>query len=128
MGQSVVESVDFDEDEQAVVASVRLYKADRNRCGKCQRRCGRYDAGAGRRRWRTLDLGAMRAFVEADAPRVSCPDDGVIVAWVPWARHNAGKTRAFDDQVAWLVQYTSRTTVNGFLRIAWRTVVAIVTR
>lgn len=128
LGQSIVESVDFDEDEQAVVASVRLYKADRNRCGKCQRRCGRYDAGAGRRRWRTLDLGPMRAFVEADAPRVNCPDDGVIVAWVPWARHNAGHTRAFDDQVAWLVRYTSRTTVNRFLRIAWRTVVAIVTR
>jgi transposase len=70
----------------------------------------------------------MRAFVEADAPRVSCPEHGVIVAWVPWARHNAGHTRAFDDQVAWLVRYTSRTTVNRFLRIAWRTVVAIVTR
>jgi len=128
LGQSVVESVDFDEDEQAVVVSVRVRKAARNRCGKCQRRCARYDAGAGRRRWRSLDLGPVRTFLEADAPRVSCPGHGVVVAWVPWARHGVGHTRLFDDLAAWLVRYTSKTTVSTFLRIAWRSVVAIVTR
>jgi transposase len=128
LGQSVVESVGFDEDEQAVIASVRVRRGARNRCGKCQLRCPGYDAGVGRRRWRTLDLGPVRAFVEADAPRVSCPAHGVVVAWVPWARHGAGHTRAFDDQVAWLVRYTSKTTVSRLARIAWRTVVAILTR
>src|SRR5260370_8098437 len=38
-----------------------------------------YDAGAGRRRWRALDLGTVRAVLEADAPRVRCPDHGVVV-------------------------------------------------
>jgi transposase len=128
LGQSVVESVDFDEAEQAVIASVRVRQGNRNRCGKCQRRCPGYDGGSGRRRWRTLDLGPVRAFLEADAPRVSCPEHGVVVAWVPWARHGAGHTRAFDDQVTWLVRYTSKTTVSRLARIAWRTVVAIVTR
>lgn len=128
LGQSVAESVDFDEDEQAVIARVRVSKGARDRCGRCQRRCARYDSGAGRRRWRTLDLGPVRAFLEADAPRVSCPEHGVVVAWVPWARHGAGHTRAFDDQVAWLVRYTSKSTVSRFARIAWRTVVAILTR
>jgi len=128
LGQAVVESVDFDEHEQAVIASVRVRKAARDRCGRCRRRCARYDGGAGRRRWRTLDLGAVRAFVEADAPRVSCPQHGVVVAWVPWARHGAGHTRAFDELAAWLVRYTSRTTVATLLRIAWRSVAAIVAR
>jgi transposase len=128
LGQSVVESVDFDEDEQAVVACVRVRKGGKNRCGKCRRRCPRYDNGAGRRRWRTIDLGPVQAFVEADAPRVSCPEHGVVVAWTPWARHNAGHTRSFDDLAAWLVRYTSKTTVSTFLRIAWRTVPAIVAR
>jgi transposase len=128
VGQTVVESVDFDEVGQAVIASVRVRRGARNRCGRCRRRCARYDNGAGRRRWRTVDLGEVRAFVEADAPRVSCPEHGVVVAWVPWARHGAGHTRAFDDLTAWLARYASRTTVKTFLRIAWRTVMAIVAR
>ena len=128
LGLSVVESVEFDEDLGALVVCARPRKSERNRCGRCRRRCPRYDGGAGRRRWRALDVGTMRAFVEADAPRVSCPEHGVVVAAVPWARHGAGHTRAFDDLAAWLVRYTSKTTVSTFLRVAWRTVVAIVTR
>ena len=39
-----------------------------------------HDRGEGRRRWRALDLGTTKAFVEADAPRVEC--HGVVVARV----------------------------------------------
>jgi len=70
----------------------------------------------------------MKVFIEADAPRVSCRDHGVVVAQVPWARHGAGHTRAFDDQVAWLVTHTSKTAVVELMRIAWRTVGAIAGR
>lgn len=42
------------------------------------------------------------AVIEADAPRVACPEHGIVVAAVPWARHDAGHTRVFDDTVAWL--------------------------
>src|SRR5664280_909814 len=82
----------------------------------------------GRRRWRTLDLGLIRAFLEADAPRVRCPEHGVIAAQVPWARHGAGHTYAFDDTAAWLVTHCSKSAVRDLLRIAWRTVGSIVTR
>jgi transposase len=34
-----------------------------------------------------LDAGTMRVYLEADAPRVSCAEHGVVVAAVPWARH-----------------------------------------
>ena len=70
----------------------------------------------------------MKVFIEADAPRVACRDHGVVVAAVPWARHGAGHTRAFDDQVAWLVTHTSKTAVVELMRIAWRTVGAIAGR
>jgi transposase len=90
--------------------------------------CRGYDRGEGRRRWRTLDLGAVRAVLEADAPRVSCPEHGVVVAAVRWARHGAGHTRAFDDTVAWLAVQCSKTAVTELMRIAWRTVGAVITR
>jgi len=83
VGEVVVEGVEFDEAEQAVVVSVRPRKATKRRCGRCGKRCPGYEQGEGRRRWRTLDLGLIRAFLEADAPRVRCPEHGVIAAQVP---------------------------------------------
>ena len=125
---AVVEGVEFDEDGGVLVASVRPSKGKRNRCRQCPRRCPSYDAGSGRRRWRALDLGSVQVFVEADAPRVTCRDHGVVVASVPWARHDAGHTRAFDEQVAWLATKTSKTAVTELMRVAWRTVGSIVER
>jgi hypothetical protein len=43
----VVEGVEFDETEQAVVVSVRPRKATKRRCGRCGKRCSGYDQGNG---------------------------------------------------------------------------------
>jgi transposase len=126
--RAVVESVEHDESVGVVVVSVRPVARERHRCGRCGRRSPGYDLGAGRRRWRTLDLGTIRAFVEADAPRVRCRVHGVVVARVPWARHGAGHTRVFDDQVAWLAVACSKSAVCALMRIAWRSVGAVVSR
>lgn len=126
--QTVVEGVELDEDADAIVVAVRPRKGARGRCGKCGTRAPRYDRGQGRRRWRALDLGTVRCFLEADAPRIACPQHGPTVAQVPWARHGAGHTRAFDDQVAWLAVHTSKTAVVELMRVAWRTVGGIVSR
>ncbi len=126
--RAIVEDVELEEATDAMIVSVRLRRRDRSRCGICHRRCPGYDAGDGRRRWRALDLGTTRAYLEAEAPRVQCPAHGVVVAAVPWARHGAGHTRAFDDTVAWLAVHTSKSAVVALLRCAWRTVGAIITR
>jgi transposase len=126
--RTVVEEVVFDEDDGVIVASVRPCKGATRRCGTCGRRCPWEDRGEGRRRWRALDLGAIPAYLEADAPRVRCAEHGVIVAQVPWARHRARHTTAFEDQCAWLAAHCSRSAVEELLRVAWRTVGAIVTR
>jgi transposase len=126
--RTVVDQVVFDEDEEAIVASVRPRKGARRRCGICQRRCSGYDQGEGRRRWRALDLGTIQTYLEAEAPRVSCPEHGVVVASVPWARHDAGHTRPFDDVTAWLATHCSKSAVTEVMRVAWRTVGSIATR
>ncbi|MCK0438636.1 ISL3 family transposase [Gordonia alkaliphila] len=126
--KTVLERVVFDEDAQVLVAHVRPVARQRGRCGRCQRRSPQYDGGPGRRRWRALDLGTIRAELEADTPRVRCREHGVVVAAVPWARHDAGHTYAFDDQVAWLATQASKSTVTELMRIAWRTVGSIIDR
>ena len=125
---TVVEGVEFDEGQRVLVARVRPRRAVQHRCGRCRRRCARYDGGTRQRRWRGLDLGTVPVLLVADLPRVRCPVHGVISAHVPWARHGAGHTIAFDQTVAWLATQTSKTAVTELLRIAWRTVGSIIAR
>jgi len=124
---AVVEDV-YCGDQGEVVVAVRPRWRERDRCGVCQRRCPGFDLGDGRRRWRALDLGSTFAFVEADAPRVRCARHGVVVCFVPWARHRSRFTRAFEDQVAWLAVHCSKSAVAELMRITWRTVGGICER
>ncbi len=50
------------------------------------------------------------------------------VAKVPWARRGAGHTYAFDQQDSWLAAQCSKSAATQLMRVAWRTVGAIITR
>ena len=81
------------------------------------------------RRWRHLDLGAVKLFLEAEIRRIHCRRCGrVRTEEVPWARPRARHTRDFEDVVAWLCQHTDKTTVTKLLRTSWETVADIVGR
>jgi transposase len=47
---------------------------------------------------------------------------------VPWADASCNFTHAFEERVAYLAQQSSRTAVSELLRVAWRTVGAIIGR
>lgn len=107
------------EEGDAIVVRVRAPARARKRCPVCCRRCPGYDAGDGDRRWRTHDVVLAHAFIEAESPRVRCPEHGVLVAHVPWARHRSGFTRSFEDTIAWLAVRTDKSTLAGLMAIAW---------
>jgi transposase len=128
---TVIEALDLELDpggQLVVLARVRPARRAASRCPRCGRRCPGHDRGDGRRRWRGQDLGSLRVFLEAGAPRVSCRVHGVIVAAVPWARHGSWFTAAFEDTVAWLAAHTAKSTVEHLMRTSWRSVNAIVER
>jgi transposase len=81
--------------------------------------------GGGGGRW---TFATTFAYLEADMPRVSCAEHGVVVARVPWARHHSRFTRAFEDQVAWLATNTSKSAVAALMRVSWRTVGQVLER
>jgi len=113
--RAVVEDVRVE--REAIVVSVRPKSREKHRCGVCGRCCPREDSGEGRRRWRALDLGATFAYLEADAPRVHCKRHRVVVAAVPWARHDSRFTVAFEDQLGWLAVNTSKRAVSQLMRV-----------
>ena len=130
--RTVIEDVEPVEDADGevveVVVHARPRRSTKRRCRVCEQRAPGYDQGAGRRRWQAMDLGTIRCYVEGDAPRVACGEHGVVVAAVPWSRHGAGFTRDFEEQVSWLAVRTSKAAITALMRVAWRTVGAIIAR
>ncbi len=84
-------------DDEALVIDVAV--RGRARCGRCGRKCPRYDWLA-TRRWRHLDFGAWRVFLEARLCRVQCRRCGVNVEQVSWADARSRFTKTFEDLVA----------------------------
>jgi transposase len=88
---------------------------------------GSYDRR--RRRWRQLDLGGRRCFLECELRRFPCPGcQRIVTEAVPWARAGARHTRAFDQLVACLAKEMAKTPLAELLRISWTTVGRIVAR
>ena len=82
----------------------------------------RYDTRVRPSRWRHLDLGVWRVEICCTLRRLRCPDHGVVVEQVPFARPCAHLTRDFDDLLAWLATRMDKTAIARLCRVSWRTV------
>ncbi len=110
-----------------VVVTVRLRRR-RRICSTCGQ-TGRLEIHDRRvKRWRHLDLAGSRCWIECELRLLRCPDCGVRLEAVPWARAGAHHTRDFEDTVAWLAQQMAFSPITRLLRIGWRTVGPIVQR
>jgi transposase len=78
--------------------------------------------------WRHLDLGRWRLEVHARLRRLRCPEHGVHVEGVPFARDGARFTRDFENLVAWLATKTDKTATCRLARIDWQTIGRIIQR
>jgi transposase len=114
--------------ESRLVLNVRPSKGQVFLCPTCGKRCEYYDEGSGVRYWRGLDLGTMKVYLKARAPRISCPGHGVIVASVPWARHGSWFTYDFEQWVTWMTLHCTHSVVSYVCRIDRKTVGPIIGR
>ncbi|MDR1422901.1 MAG: ISL3 family transposase [Coriobacteriales bacterium] len=115
-------------DAGAIVVSVCPHKRRQRLCPICGHRCEFYDAKAQPRRWRAMDLARSMCYLEYRPARVRCPEHGVHVEAVPWARHKARCTRDFEDWVAWLTVHGTISAVAELARIEWHSVGGICKR
>ena len=121
---ATVESVSFTAD--GIVVGVRN-RSRRLRCPCGSSSRAGYDSS--RRRWRHLDAGACRVWLEAYVRRLDCASCGrVRTEEVPWARPGARHSRDFEDVVAWLAQRTDKTSVATLMRCSWAAVRRIIGR
>jgi transposase len=115
-----VSGVSFD--GRRMLVEVRL-RAQRLACPLCSFTTrARYDIRPVSSCWRHLDFGTAAVVVRACLRRVDCPEHGVLVEAVPFARYRSGFTRDFEDVTGYLATKTDKTTIARFLRIDWDTV------
>ena len=111
-----------------VVVTVVLRRR-RLRCPKCSYlTCNRENKQHHDSTWRHLDLGTWRLEVHARLRRLRCPEHGVHVEGVPFARDGARFTRDFENLVAWLATKTDKTATCRLTRIDWATIGRIIKR
>ena len=109
-------------DGRRMLAEVRL-RARRLACPLCPFTTrARYDTRRVPSSWQHLDFGTATVVVFAYLRRLDCPEHGVLVEAVPFARHRSGFTRDFEDVTAFLATKTDKSTIARFLRIDWDTV------
>jgi transposase len=113
---------------EGVVVTVRLRRRRRvcAACGQTGRQLEIHDRRV--KRWRHLDLGASRCWIECELRRLRCRDCGVRSEPVSWARPGARHTRDLEDTVAWLAQQMAFAPIARLLRIGWHSIGPIVTR
>jgi transposase len=120
-----VQSVAFTAD--GLVLGLRRRRRRRLQCPCGVRTWACYDTS--RRRWRHLDFGACKVFVETEVHRIDCRGCGrVRTEQVAWARPGARHTADFEDLAGWLAQRMDKTSVARLLRCSWEAVDHIVTR
>ena len=119
LARTVVEGVTIEGD--AIVVSAGPHRRGQPGCPICGRRCECHDHEP-TRRWRAMDLARSKCFLEYGPARVTCPEHGVRVERVPWARHGSRYTRDFEDWVACLAVRCRVSAVSRIARAGWHSV------
>ena len=117
-----IEEDKYHPEENVFIASVVLWEEEQYRCPKCGQKCGKYDRANHVKRWRSLDLGKNKFFIECCIPRCICPEHGVYSVRIPWAFPDSDYTQAFEVRVAYAAAKMPTNLVSREYRIKWATV------
>lgn len=115
-----VATVDIGAEEVTVEVRLRRRRLACPVCGFTTR--ARYDTRPVDSSWRHLRLARQRLVVRARLRRLECPDHGVRVEGVPFARPGARFTRDFEQLVAWLTTKMDKDAIRRLVDIDWGTV------
>ena len=110
----MVDEVQFTAEEKRLDLHVNFPKGSRFPCPVCGQDCPVYDTQE--KVWRHLDFFQHAAYLHARVPRVQCPEHGVHLVSVPWAREGSGFTLLFEALVMAMVREMPVLTVARLVR------------
>ena len=99
----MVADAKFDADKKRLDINIDFKTGGRFACPECGKAdCPVHDTV--KKTWRHLNFFQHQAFLHARIPRIDCPDHGVRLVAVPWARPGSGFTLLFEAFVMTLVK------------------------
>ena len=112
-----ISSVDLQLVQGEVVVHVEVQEGVLWACPTCSRRMHAHERR--KRRWRHLDTCQLKTIIEADVPRVKCPEHGAMTVQVPWAEANSRFTELFERLAIDLLRDCSIQAARKHLRLSW---------
>lgn len=113
-----VSDVSLDAATRRITVRIQHAKETRPCCPECGASCPIHDHQT--RQWRHLDTCQFQTILEADLPRVKCPDHGIHQIPVPWAERNGRFTALFECLVIdWIKAAKNRKAAAELLGITW---------
>lgn len=91
----VNQHLDTDKQPHELHLEIKAERGAKYACPVCGRECPAHDFQE--KRWRHLNLFQHHCYVHASVPRVKCPEHGVKLAEVPWARKGSAFTLLFEQ-------------------------------
>ena len=99
----MVADAKFDADKKRLDIEIDFKTGGRFACPECGKAdCPVHDTV--KKTWRHLNFFQHQAFLHARVPRIECPEHGVRLVTVPWARPGSGFTLLFEAFVMTLVK------------------------
>ena len=121
-----VKSLTLDENAGSVTVTVGIAENIQLTCPTCGKSCPVHDHR--HRKWRHLDTCQFATLVEADVPRIMCPDHGCQTLPVPWAGPGSRYTLLFESFVISWLKISTVDAVRKQLRLSWNAVDNIMQR
>ena len=94
-----VDRTSLDLEEGRLDIHLRFERGATFPCPVCKRPDCKVHDRQGERTWRHMNFFQYKAFLHARVPRVRCPDCGVKLVEIPWAREGSGFTLLFEALV-----------------------------
>jgi len=121
-----VKSLSLDENAGSVTVVVGIAKNTQLVCPTCGQPCPVHDHR--HRKWRHLDTCQFMTVVEANVPRVMCPNHRCQTLPVPWAGPGSRYTLLFESFVLSWLKISTVDAVRKQLKLSWNAVDGIMTR
>jgi transposase len=98
----VDQRLDMDKTPHELHLEVKAERGSKYACPQCGKECSAHDFQE--KTWRHLNFFQHHCYVHASVPRVKCPEHGVKLATVPWARKGSAFTLLFEQAAMALVR------------------------
>lgn len=94
--------LDIDKTPHELHLAVKAERGSKYACPECGKACAAHDFQE--KTWRHLNFFQHHCYIHASVPRVKCPEHGVKLVEVPWARKGSSFTLLFEQAALTLVR------------------------